>query len=273
MTDPARTDDVAPWRRSVNGVDVHFTPATQSTQDDLRALIGDGAPHLTMVSAGQQVQGRGRAGRSWASPPGNLYTSTLLRPQPGWSSPLHAAFVAALAVAATVDRFAGDRGSVRIKWPNDVLVDGGKISGILLEAGNARVGADGGLAVDWLMLGVGLNVVSKPAPDLYPTACLADFCAPAPALDQVRAVYCDALVAQLAAWPRDGFAAVRQRVLTRMAGIGGPATVRVGDRTEDRVSGRFEGLDPDGALILDTEAGRRVITTGDVFLGPIAPVA
>lgn len=260
------------WRRVIDGVDVHYAPTTESTQDDLRILIASDAPHLTMVSAGEQLKGRGRSGRSWSSPPGNLYTSTLLRPQPGWSSPLHAAFVAALAVAETVEFFVNARAPVQIKWPNDVLVYGGKISGILLETGNARL-VEGTLAVDWLALGVGINVVSRPETGLYPTMCLADFGDPVPSVDVVRERYCSALVWQLEAWEARGFADVRQRVLGRMAGLGEPVSVRLGERPEDRIGGRFCDLDPDGALILETDTGRRTVTTGDVFLGDVAPVA
>lgn len=260
------------WRRLVEGVDVHYAPTTESTQDDLRALIASGAPHLTMVSAGEQQKGRGRSGRSWSSPRGNLYTSTLLRPQPGWSSPLHAAFVAALAVAETVESFVDDRALVQIKWPNDVLVRGGKISGILLETGNARL-VEGALAVDWLALGVGLNVACRPETGLYPTTCLADCGEQTPTVDQVRERYCAALVRQLDSWETHGFSDVRRRVLGRMAGLGEPVSVRLGERPEDRIGGRFCDLDPDGALILETDAGRRTITTGDVFLGDAAPVA
>ncbi|MEZ5670611.1 MAG: biotin--[acetyl-CoA-carboxylase] ligase [Alphaproteobacteria bacterium] len=254
----------APWRRLIDGVDVHYRPATDSTQDDLRAMIAAGAPHLTMVSAGEQRRGRGRSGRSWASPPGNLYTSTLLRPQQGWSAPMHAAFVAALAVAETVEAFVGARAPVRIKWPNDVLVYGGKIAGILMETGNARL-AGAALAVDWLILGVGINVGSRPETGLYPTMCLAEFDAAA-TVDAVRERYCTALVWQLDGWERAGFADVRRRVLARMAGIGETVAVRLGDRPADRIEGRFEGLDADGALILETDGARRVITAGDVFL-------
>jgi BirA family transcriptional regulator, biotin operon repressor / biotin---[acetyl-CoA-carboxylase] ligase len=263
----------APWRRTIAGVDVRYLPSTGSTQDELKALIAGGAPHLTMVTAGEQLQGRGRSGRSWASPPGNLYTSTLLRPQPGWSSPLHAAFVAALAVAETVRGLVRDGVAVRIKWPNDVMVDGAKIAGILLEAGNARTVGDSGLAVDWLVLGVGINVGWKPEAGLYPTARLADLCATAPTVDDVRARYCAALAAELEVWALSGFAAVRTRVLAQMAGVGGEVTVRLGDRDQDRIAGRFRDLDPDGALVLETAGGLRTVTTGDVFLGAKPPVA
>lgn len=262
----------APWRRTIDGVDVRYAPSTDSTQDDLKALIAAGAPHLTMVTAGEQLKGRGRSGRSWASPPGNLYTSTLLRPQPGWSSPLHVAFVAGLAVAETVEAFVDARKPVQIKWPNDVLVYGGKIAGILLETGNARLEGSA-LAVDWVALGVGLNVASRPETGLYPTMCLADLTDPKPGVDDVRARYCTALAWQLEDWAAHGFAEVRRRVLARMAGLGEEVSVRLGDRPEDRVVGRFRDLDDDGALVLDTAAGPRTITTGDVFLGGTAPVA
>jgi BirA family biotin operon repressor/biotin-[acetyl-CoA-carboxylase] ligase len=261
-----------PWRRSVGAIDVHYLPQVGSTQDELKPLIAAGAPHLTMVTAGAQQAGRGRSGRSWSSPPGNLYTSTLLRPQPGWSSPLHVAFVAALAAAETVEAFVGARAPVQIKWPNDILVYGGKIAGILLESGNARLEGER-LAVDWLALGVGINVASRPETGLYPTMCLADFAPPVPDLDAVLERWCTALAWQLEAWERDGFPDVRRRVLLRMAGLGEEISVRLGDGVEGRISGRLEDLDPDGALVLATPEGRRRITAGDVFLAGSAAVA
>ena len=101
-----------------------------STNDEAARLADTGVPEGTVVWSREQTGGRGRRGRHWASPPGNLYTSTILRPACAAPRAAELGFVAALAVADIVP--VGR--PVRLKWPNDVLVDGGKIAGILLES-------------------------------------------------------------------------------------------------------------------------------------------
>ena len=124
--------------------------STDSTNDDVRRLAASGAPEGTVVIASSQSAGRGRLGRSWASPDRlGLYLSLLLRPHEPQEQIGRYALAAAVAVAEAARSFAGDR--VVLKWPNDVMADGRKLAGILAELRQGSSGAE-------LVLGVGLNV-------------------------------------------------------------------------------------------------------------------
>jgi BirA family biotin operon repressor/biotin-[acetyl-CoA-carboxylase] ligase len=220
-----------------------------STNDEAMHLADAGAPEGTVVWSREQTGGRGRRGRRWASPIGNLYTSTILRPDCPAARAAELGFVAALAVADIVP---ADR-AVRVKWPNDVLVDDGKIAGILLES---AVGQNG--RVQHVVAGIGVNVAFAPqVPDMrYPGAALGG--SVEAALEKLAA----ALAARLAEWRREGFSAVRARWLAKAGPIGAEVDVRLG---EELVRGRFAGLDPEGALLLDTAAGPRRIVSGELL--------
>jgi BirA family biotin operon repressor/biotin-[acetyl-CoA-carboxylase] ligase len=220
-----------------------------STNDEAARLAEAGAAERTVVWARQQTGGRGRRGRSWASPPGNLYSSTLLRPGCPAVRAAELGFVAALAVADIVR----GRPDVRVKWPNDVLVDGGKVAGILPES---AVGADG--RAEHVILGIGVNVGFAPRlPDMrYPGACLGG------TVEAALEALVAALDRRLAQWHRDGFAAVRADWLAKAGPLGLEVDVRLG---EELVRGRFAGMDGDGALLLDTEAGPRRIVAGELL--------
>jgi BirA family biotin operon repressor/biotin-[acetyl-CoA-carboxylase] ligase len=142
---------------------------------------------------------------------------------------------------------------VRLKWPNDVLVDGGKIAGILLESAVGRAGQ-----VDHVVAGIGLNVGFAPQlPEMrYPGAALGG--SVETALEGLTA----ALAARLAQWRRDGFETVRAAWLAQAGPIGAEVDVRLGD---ELVRGRFAGLDRQGALLLDTAAGPRKIVSGELL--------
>jgi BirA family biotin operon repressor/biotin-[acetyl-CoA-carboxylase] ligase len=220
-----------------------------STMDAARAAARDGAPDGTVVVAGQQTKGRGRQGRDWFSPVGNLYASILLRPglPPARLSEL--GFVVALAVADAVDAVLPG-GHARLKWPNDVMVDGGKIAGILVEI----------VEDDAAVIGIGLNIAHAPEAAPYPVTCLRDAganTAPEATLTHLLS----ALEARLAHWSEHGFARTRTAWLARGPAPGELVRVRIGARTD---TGRFAGLDADGALLLaENETTRRVVA-GDV---------
>jgi BirA family transcriptional regulator, biotin operon repressor / biotin---[acetyl-CoA-carboxylase] ligase len=229
-----------------------------STMTEARRLAAAGAPEGTIVWALEQTAGRGRRGRSWSSPPGNLYASVLLRPDCGVAAAAQLGFVAALAVAEAARAVLPPRATVTHKWPNDVLVDGRKLSGILLES---RTRPSGELA--WVVVGIGINLATAPDGAHYPTAALARLAgrvvAPAEMLER--------LAPRLLFWYRHwdagaGFAAVRQAWLRAAKGVGAPIRVRL---EREELEGRFAGLDDDGALLLDLTSGRRRITAGDVF--------
>ncbi len=220
-----------------------------STNDEAARLADNGAPEGTVVWAREQTGGRGRRGRRWASPVGNLYSSTILRPDCAAARAAELGFVAALAVADIVP--AGRQ--VRVKWPNDVLVDGGKIAGILLESAIAQSGQ-----VQHVVAGIGVNVGFAPQlPEMrYPGAALGGTVEAA--LEKLTA----ALAARLAQWRREGFATVRAAWLATAGPLGAEVDVKLG---EELVHGRFAGLDFEGALLLETAAGPRKIVSGELL--------
>jgi BirA family biotin operon repressor/biotin-[acetyl-CoA-carboxylase] ligase len=220
-----------------------------STNDEAGRLADAGSPEGTVVWSHEQTGGRGRRGRHWASPVGNLYSSAILRPACVAQRAAELGFVAALAVADIVP--AGR--AVRVKWPNDVLVDGGKVAGILLESAIGQSGQ-----VQHVVAGIGVNVGFAPQlPEMrYPGAALGG--SVEAALEKLTA----ALAARLGQWRREGFETVRAQWLAQAGPLGAEVDVKLG---EELVRGRFAGLDREGALLLETAAGPRKIVSGELL--------
>lgn len=239
-----------------------------STNDEARALAKQGAAAGTLVIARTQDAGRGRRGRQWQSPPGNLYASLILRPTCPVSAAGQLSFVASVALAEAVERLVLNAGArpdcapeVRCKWPNDVLVNGRKIAGLLLES-DAR----GPHAVDWVILGLGLNVAHHPADVERPATSLAIESLGHPSLEAAEAAVFEAFAGRYAQWCQEGFAPIRQAWLDRAAGMGKSAAVRLQRET---LEGVFRGLDSDGALLLEGVGGEvQRIAAGDLFFPP-----
>ncbi len=227
-----------------------------STNEEAKRLAKAGAPEGTFVIAGEQRSGRGRGDREWVSPAGNLYTSLLLRRVGTPTNGALYSFCAALAVADAIAQLNIDL-SVGLKWPNDVLVNGQKISGILLESAS---GGDG--LLEWLIIGVGINVAHKPdLPGLTVTSLrdkgvIVD-------LQVFGKFYAQALSNWIETFRRDGFSTIRGAWLTRAHGIGQLINARLSNRT---YAGIFRGIDENGALILEERNGNtRLVTSGEVF--------
>ena len=220
-----------------------------STNDEARRLAQEGAQAGTVVCADEQTTGRGRQARTWYSPPGNLYLSVLLRPEVDSTRLPELAFVTALAVADTADALLPASVRASLKWPNDVLVNGAKIAGILLEQVDAA-----------LVIGVGFNVLHAPPNASYKVTTLAT-CGGLATVDGARSILLDRLARQLAAWEADGFAQVRAAWLARAHPLGAALRITLDGRA---LNGQFAGLDADGALLLETTEGRRRIVAGDV---------
>ena len=220
-----------------------------STNDEATRLAEAGAPEGTFVWAQTQTGGRGRRGRRWASPVGNLYCSTVLRPQCPAPRAAELGFVAALAVADLVR----DGRAVRVKWPNDVLVEGGKVAGILPESSIAQDGR-----VEHVVLGIGLNVSFAPSlPEMrYPGAMLGGTVEAA--IEGLTA----GLAGWLSQWRRNGFETIRAGWLDRAGPLGAEVDVKLG---EELVRGAFAGMDREGALLLETPAGPRRIVSGELL--------
>lgn len=235
-----------------------------STNDEAKALARAGAAEGTLVWAKKQESGRGRRGRAWTSPEGNLYSSVVLRPQRSPGEAAQLSFVAALAIADTAAEVLPDGDAeVRCKWPNDVLIRGRKLSGILLESEPAPDGSLG-----WLVLGVGINLRHFPeAADYAATSLIAEG-APPLAPGALLEIYATHIARWYEVWRAGGFAPIRQAWLARARGLGQPIVVRLSDRT---LHGVFADLDSDGVLLLDPQDGgaRMRIAAGDVFFPPV----
>jgi BirA family biotin operon repressor/biotin-[acetyl-CoA-carboxylase] ligase len=221
-----------------------------STNDEARRLAGEGAPHGTVVHADEQTAGRGRLSHTWFSPPGNLYLSILLRTGQPVSHAAELGFVAALTVADTVEALLPRQIRAMLKWPNDVLVNGAKIAGILLEALD-----------DATVMGIGLNVLEAPSNAAYKTTTIVANGGIA-SVDGARDILFDRLGRHLADWREAGFAPIRQQWLNRSYPIG--AAIRASSNGHP-IAGHFAGLDIDGALLLDTPQGRQRIVAGEIM--------
>jgi BirA family biotin operon repressor/biotin-[acetyl-CoA-carboxylase] ligase len=230
-----------------------------STNDELKRLAREGAAEGQVITAARQTAGRGRRGRSWSSPPGNLLTSILLRPRCRAATAAQLGFVAALGVADAIGELA-PMVEMRCKWPNDLLANGKKVCGILLETEMVT-----GDQPDFVILGIGLNLVASPRDTPYPATSLAAEGAPRITPAAIIAALVRHFADWLATWQQDGFAPIRAAWLARAAGLGGPIQVRL---ERDTLHGRFVDLDNDGALLLDMPSGSRRVAAGEVF--PVA---
>jgi BirA family biotin operon repressor/biotin-[acetyl-CoA-carboxylase] ligase len=220
-----------------------------STNDEARRLALEGAQHGTVVHADEQTAGRGRLAHKWFSPAGNLYLSILLRTGQPVARASELSFLAALAVADTVETLLPRQTRAMLKWPNDVLINGAKIAGILLEQVD-----------DATIIGIGLNVLEAPSNTAYKTTTVVANGGIA-SVDGARDILLERLGGYLAEWQADGFAPIREQWLGRSYPVGAAIRANSGGHP---VAGHFAGLDEDGALLLDTPQGRQRIVGGDV---------
>ena len=218
-----------------------------------RARAGERGP--LWIVARLQSEGRGRRGSAWVSPPGNLYATLLLcEPSPPAEAP-QLSFVAALALHDTLAECAPQLGPLlKLKWPNDLLLGGAKLAGILIEGDS-----EPGFAV---AIGIGVNCVSHPSATNHPATDLAE----AGALvtpERLFSSLTGAMERRLKQWRGgQGFATIRADWLKRAAGLGQLIKVRLPER---ELSGRFEGLDESGRLLLAGPGGVSAIAAGEVF--------
>ncbi|MDD4615751.1 MAG: biotin--[acetyl-CoA-carboxylase] ligase [Alphaproteobacteria bacterium] len=231
--------------------DIRRLDKTTSTNDEVKKVALSGAPEGLVIRALVQTSGRGSRGRGWQSLSGNLAFSVLLRPPLPVAAWGCYSFMASVAVGDMLRKCAPDA-AIELKWPNDVLVNGKKICGILLEAGP-----------EWLVIGIGLNVKETPKSPRYPATCLlAENAKLRPAED----ILSD-LLKSLGIWygkmNREGFAPVRAAWLMRARK--GIMHVRLPSE-EREIHGEFIDLDADGNLRLGLPDGTETrISAGDVF--------
>jgi BirA family biotin operon repressor/biotin-[acetyl-CoA-carboxylase] ligase len=236
-------------RRFVHG-------SIDSTNAEAQRLIAGGLHEWALVTAAEQTGGRGRSGRTWVSPPGNLHASFVVPKdaRTGWSRAWLLGYAAALAVHESVAAFVEDGSEVGIKWPNDVTVGGAKVAGLLLEA------ASGAPAV---VVGAGVNVAQAPPGTPYPATALDRHRAAPAAVGAVLERLAAALPVAVDLWLSDGFDTVRAAVLARTHRVGDPLVVR--SERAPSVEGAFVDIDADGLLVLEVRGALRRFSTGDVF--------
>lgn len=211
----------------------------------------------TWILADSQTAGRGRRGRAWQSPVGNLMTTLYLPISFDAVKAGQLAFVAGLALERTVSALIGERAQASLKWPNDVLVDGKKASGILLES------AMRDNKIDWLAIGLGLNLAHHPDDTPYPATSLAAYMdTPANNLAALE-ILARAFDEVFRQWRNGGFGPVLQAWRAVAHGLGGPIVATL---ENEQFEGIFKNIDEKGALILQTAAGDTMtIDAGDVF--------
>jgi BirA family biotin operon repressor/biotin-[acetyl-CoA-carboxylase] ligase len=228
-----------------------------STNDEARRRAGDGDPGRLWILAREQTEGRGRRGRAWTSPPGNLYASALLIDPSPVAIAAQIGFVAGIALRRAVADLGADE-EVRLKWPNDLVCRGGKLAGLLVEG--IALG-DGRLAC---VVGIGVNCASSPAGLAYATDHLSNVLRRSISPEDLFACLVGRFEQSLALWRRgDGFADIRAQWLSHAAGLGGP--IRIGGAQGFR-DGLFETLDRQGRLVLRGPNGPETIEAGDLFL-------
>ncbi len=220
--------------------------------------LSAGADGPLWIVAGQQSKGRGRGGRPWLSPKGNLYATLLLRLSISASIATQLPFVAALAAydAAAEQLTAAQIPDLRLKWPNDIMLGGAKLAGILIESLSPPDG--NGLAV---IIGFGVNAAV--APPVTDRAAATLGCSPEGCV-RLFETLANASEIWLNRWNHgSGFADIRETWLSRAHAAGEPISVNLNGSS---IRGRFHGLDQRGALQLETAPGVVVtVNAGDIY--------
>ena len=230
--------------------------------DSTNAYATSLAPTVpTWIMAAEQTGGRGRRGRPWRSPRGNFYATLALQPIEAPEVVALRSFVAALALRDACVQVTGLDTGFALKWPNDVLANGGKLAGILLESSGA------GQRITQLSIGIGVNLIAAPRADEVEAGAVA----PVSLLGETGKritpeVFLTALAIAFAKWELTfttmGFAPLRSAWLGHAARLGETITARTGSNSE---SGVFETIDGTGALILKTATARRAIPAAEIF--------
>lgn len=232
--------------------------STPSTNNEALACAQAGDAGRLWVVAREQTAGRGRHGRAWSSPAGNLYASLLLIDPCEPATAPQLGFVAGLALhdaVAALTRLPAPR--LGLKWPNDLLLDGAKVAGILLEG--HRLARGGVFAV---IVGIGVNVSIAPTDTAYRATSFAEAVGPISVEALIEALS-TSMASRLAGWDGGrGFADIREAWLAHASGLGREVSVRLPKR---EAKGLFAGMDASGRLILDAAGGRELIDAGDLF--------
>lgn len=241
-----------------HGVRLLALDDVDSTNEEARRLIESGERGPLWIVARRQTRGRGRLGREWVSSQGNLHASFVFGDLQEAGNAPELGFVTGVAAIRALRACAGDHGFA-LKWPNDLLLDGAKLGGILLECVTSA-------ALPVAIVGVGVNIAQAPEGLPYAARALCDLGCEAPSTERFFMHFSDAMAEGIGAWGgHEGFAAIREEWLRAAAGLGRDIRVIL---PNEALEGRMETIDASGRLVLMTMAGRRVVEAGDVLIGP-----
>lgn len=248
-----------------DGVDCVLHDTLDSTNEEAKRMAAEDVAGPVWVMARRQTAGRGRLGRSWVSSPGNLHASLLIRPQTDPIAFMQLSFVAAL---AAYDALAGLASAstarkLALKWPNDVLLDKAKIAGILLEASALQRAT---AAAPWLVIGIGINLVSHPEEAHYPVTDLLTITGQRQSCEKTLERLAAAFERHYTKWRNGhGVESILELWTARASGLGQSLSVNLPGK---KLTGTFLGLNELGGLLLRQPSGEiTTITAGDVFLG------
>lgn len=226
-----------------------------STNDEAKRLAKNGAAHGAVVWAKKQTAGRGRYGRPWVSEEGNLFASMLLAPSCDAGALPQLSFVAGIAAQEALAPLLPDK-KVSCKWPNDILVDGKKFAGILLESFEYE-------GRRWVIIGFGVNVNSHPDEVMFPATSLCEEGVEIISAKIVLSRFIHHFIEWYNRWEKKGFASVRRAWMKCAWQLGQPMQAKL---PNEEVEGIFREIDKTGALVLLTAPRkRRFIHAADVF--------
>lgn len=235
----------------LEGFRIYHYKEVPSTNKESLGLIEKGISNETIIIADKQAEGRGRTGKSWISPEGNLYASLIINQEKDVSKLTELTFVTALAVGNTILSFINGL-NLQYKWPNDVLIDGKKISGILLEKKSNS---------NWLIIGIGINVNHAP---LLGTTRISNYGESVSHMDLLKELIINFNKLRKQ-WLFDGFYAIREMWLKKAFKMNEQISVKLADKLYE---GIFADIDKSGKLVFQQNDGSLIyFDAGELFIG------
>ena len=229
-----------------------------STNEEAKRLAAAGGQHGAVIWAESQSAGKGRDGRTWISEAGNLFCSLLLQPCAPQSHLAQLSFVASLSLYRALESVVPDAHQMGLKWPNDMLLDGKKLAGILLETMK-----DERSDAPWVIVGIGVNVEHFPENTRYPATCLKAVGVEIISAKIVLSRFLNCFEPIYDEWLEYGFEGIRQQWLEHAVGMQEVITLQMGGA---ELRGTFEGIDEAGQLLLRHDNSVHAYAAGDVSL-------
>ncbi len=240
-------------------ISLHTFDVIGSTNEKAKEMSVDGAGDWTVIWSRAQNNGKGRFGKKWISPVGNLYLSILLKPNYNLEACSKISFLAAVAVKEAIKNSVIPESTISFKWPNDVLLNNKKVAGILLESSfkaNAK-------KVDWLVVGVGINVKNFPENVDYPATSLENQGAENINVQQIMEKFIKSFIKLQKQFDDSGFAEIRKKWLESAEGKNKTIKIKTAQKI---IAGTFKDIDEDGLLVIKTDDGKmKKISAGEVF--------